>query len=158
MTDDEKLPSNLQKGAERIPPKYKIPSYKIRLFEKSEDILLFSKRSYRVSFLVVFMAIKTRAVNMVFDTGSERKFIWEHFLKAELLKTIQASNRHSLKSGTNREDTCLKIIMLHVETDYLSVKVVFGNVRSLAVPVLLGASSIDRFVKGILPPEGRFVS
>lgn len=38
------------------------------------------------------------------------------------------------------------------------MKVVFGVVRNLEVPVLLRTPYIDRFVMGIFPPEWKIIS
>lgn len=48
------------------------------------------------------------------------------------------------------------VIFLNVRMDDLRVRTWFCTVENLTVPVLLDTSSIDRFVKGILPPERNF--
>lgn len=46
---------------------------------------------------------------------------------------------------------------LGVRMGYYRVRIVFGIVRSLVVPVLVGTSFVHRFVKGILPSKQKIV-
>lgn len=63
-----------------------------------------------------------------------------------------------MKDATNQKVTVVGRIALHVKMGDCRVKVVFGDVRHLVVPVLVGTSFMDRLVKGIFSLERKMVS
>lgn len=58
-----------------------------------------------------------------------------------------------LRSATNRKVNIAGTVLLHIRIEDAIIRVVFGDVRSLAVPILLRTSFNDRFFKGIFPPK-----
>lgn len=84
------------------------------------------------------MANKMRPVNCVFDTGAGLNIIREDFLGAEWLEAIQVNNRPSLMNETNRKDSIVRTVALHVRLVDSRVRAVFGIVCNLVVLALLG--------------------
>lgn len=58
-----------------------------------------------------------------------------------------------MKNGTNQKAGVVETITLHIRIGDSIVRVVFGAVRNVAAPVLLGTSFIDTYFKGSFPPE-----
>lgn len=73
----------------------------------------------------------------------------EKFLKAEMLRSIQANNRLSLRNETIMEISDIKKITLRVRLGDNSLTVLLGTVRTLAVPVLPEIKFIDGVFKDI---------
>lgn len=62
-----------------------------------------------------------------------------------------------LTAATNKSFGVDDVMLLHVLLGYLRVKTLFCFVTRLAVPLLLGSSSIYRFVRVLYPHEQKFV-
>lgn len=63
-----------------------------------------------------------------------------------------------MENATNDKISVVKRISLDIRIGDSRVRVVLGVERDLAVPVFLGTSFIDRFVKGFFSPEPKEVS
>lgn len=92
-----------------------------------------------------------------FETGAGPDFILDDFLEKEWLKDLQANSRPAFKNATNQNVTVFGTITVLVRIGDSGVRVVFGVVRELAVPLLSETSYIDIFVKGIFSREGMIV-
>lgn len=66
---------------------------------------------------------------------------------------IRTSHATALRSATSKSVRVLEIITLHVRMDDCRVRVDFGIIRNTSVPILLGTSVINRFVKRVFPAE-----
>lgn len=109
------------------------------------------------SISVGLMANKMRTFNNVFDVSSEQNVIREVLVEAEWFSAIQERNRSALKNTTNPKVSVVRMMTLHIRIKEYSVRVVFGVIRHLTVPVLLGTSFIDRFVMGIFSTDRKIV-
>lgn len=81
----------------------------------------------------------------------------EGFYQTEWLDAILAIGEPFLQGLTNQRFIIVGTFLLLVRIEDACVRVVFGEVRNLAVPVLLGAPFINKFVKGNFPPEHKIV-
>lgn len=117
----------------------------------------YSKKKLRSVHFVGLNANKMHSVNSVFNTGVGLSLIREDFLEVDQLGYIQANNPSSLRNSTNQKAKIVGTITLRVRIRDSRVRVVFVIVRYLAVPVFLGTSFIDSFVKDIFPSERKIV-
>lgn len=83
--------------------------------------------------------------------------IREDFYETYWLQGIRAVTASSLRSAATQKVGIVRTLFIHVRVGDARIRVVFGVARSLGVPILLRISFIDRFVKGILPPEQKVV-
>lgn len=90
--------------------------------------------------------------NRGLDTGAELNFIQEEYLEANWRKFTQTSNWPGLKNAANQKNNVVGAILLRVKMGDTRVRVDFNVVSHFAVPVLLGASFINRFVTNIFCP------
>lgn len=107
-------------------------------FEDAAGVTLFNKENYKVSISVVITANEMRTVSCVFDTGAGLNVIREDFLGKRWARSMKQNISNNLKSATNQGVRVAGTITSHVRMCDCRVCVVFGVVKSLAVPVLLG--------------------
>lgn len=63
-----------------------------------------------------------------------------------------------LCSATNQRVEIVGILSFYVRMDEARVRVELGELRNLAVPILLGTSFVDKFVKGVFPSKRKIVT
>lgn len=80
-----------EEDVELIPPNCTVPYGEICLFEETGEVVLFSKRTYKVSISAGLMANQIHHVNCALKIGTGPSFIREDFVIAELLKTVQVN-------------------------------------------------------------------
>lgn len=113
---------------------------------------LFIKGNRKVSRSVGLIAKQLPTVNIDFSIGASSNLIQERKFDKKYLKTIQTARRPALRKYDEPEwlhcwDDSVTVWM----SDFI-VMVVFGVVRYLTIPVVLGISFIDKFVKSVFPP------
>lgn len=96
-------------------------------------------------------------VNSVFYKGAGLNPIREDFVQAEWPRARKVNSRRSLKNEIDYIVCIVGIIMVQVRMGYSRVKVVFGIVWDLAVPVVLRTLFTDRIAKNIFSREQRIV-
>lgn len=154
---DETISSDEQEGNGRIPPLYQDSYTQICLFEETEDILLFKKRSCEVSISVNPITNKMHHLEIVFGTGAGPTLIWKNFPEADWLKSVQVNNQPSLKNATNQKVSIIGAIKLHVRIRVSTVMVVFGVVPDVAVLVSQGPRSSTGSWRAASLPERKIV-
>lgn len=105
-----------------------------------------------VSISVGRMTNKVHTVNSVFDTNLRR------IPKDRMAQRYTGKQATSFKNAINQKVSAVGTITLQVRMGDSRVGVVFVVVHNLAIPVLLGTSFIDRFVRGIFSPERKIVA
>lgn len=90
--------------------------------------------------------------------GSGPNLIRKSSIPPILTYRIRAMKHPGLTAATNQSVSVDGVILLHVLLGELPVKVFFSVVTHLGVPLLLGTSFIDRFVRGIYPQVRKVVS
>lgn len=84
------------------------------------------------------MAKKMHTVSSVYDAGAGPNVTRKTFLELKWLGGVQASNQLALKCETSQKVLVFGKVMIRVRIGDVRVRVVFGYVRCLAVPILLG--------------------
>lgn len=96
-------------------------------------------------------------VNYVLDTAVRPNLILEELFESDEITYIRACDNPRLRSVTNEKVEIVGTIVLYVRIGESLVRVMFGIVRNLAVPALLGTSLIDKFNKGIIPTKPNII-
>lgn len=96
-------------------------------------------------------------VTYSFETSAGTNLSREMFLKASLLQNIRGASSLSLRSATSQNVSIVGKTLLHFKIGHAHIQQLFGVVRSLTVPILLGISFIDIFLNEIFPLEHEIV-
>jgi hypothetical protein len=91
------------------------------------------------------------------DTGATMNLIAAKFLPPEWRSKIRPYNGREVESANKTTLTILGLLPLYVRMGDLKVKVWFAVTQDLCARVLLGTPFIDRFIKGMFPPERKIV-
>lgn len=81
----------------------------------------------------------------------------EDVLETDWLHTIQAPNEKCSRGATTQEVIIAGTVLLHVRMGDARIRLLFGTLSYMAVPILLGMFFIDRLVKRIFQPEHMIV-
>lgn len=71
-----------QEGVECIPPNSEVPCCVIFLLKETEEIVIFNKKSYKVSLSIGLVPKKMHPFNSVFNTCAGRNLIREDFFES----------------------------------------------------------------------------
>lgn len=134
------------------------PYTEVCTFEKSKSATLFAKRNYSVDIGIGLNTSYMGPITCVFHTGAGPTLLREDHVKHDWLTLIRPCDNQRLKNATNQEVKVVGTNMLHDRTEYIHVRVMFGIVRNLAIRVLLGATLVDRYIKGVFPTDWKIVS
>lgn len=142
---------------ERTLRHYKVSHDIIYLFEKTEDMLPFNKRKYKLSTFIRLTANKVYVIESVFRRGSGPSFTWVEFLKTEWRKYIQANCRTIFKTVTDQKVSFVGTVTWHIRVGEFLGRIVFSILRSLVVPDLLEKSTIEIFLNNFFCSERKLV-
>lgn len=99
-----------------------------------------------------------RLIVCVFDTVTNPNLKRADFLEASWLDSIHQLNMPEMCSAFDTKLFLSGTITLHLMICESRTLVTFGVVDKLALPVLLGMTFIDRYIRSVYPAEKRTVS
>ena len=126
-------------------------------FDTKDIIALFQKRNYKIRISWGTKSNSLSPKTVVLDTGAGPNLVNRNDLPREWMKKIRLIRNVKLTSASRNAMNLVGVLPLFIRMGDLKVRVWFGVVENLAVPVLLGTSYIDRFVQGIFPQERKVV-
>lgn len=91
-------------------------------------------------------------INCLLDTDAGPNLMVSRFIPPNCRSRIKSVVDAHLSAATRQLLNDMGVILFKVRMGELRLRTCFGIVQKLAVPVMLRTSSMDRFVKGILPP------
>lgn len=157
--DKDQSPSKRNEGEDQIQRDIKKTSNTQRMSKKQytevcafvgiDEVTLSNKRSCEETISIGLKSSCMRLVNCLFDTNAGRNLLCELIVDHDWICSIFICKKLWLQSATNQKDVVTVTITLCVRIADLGVRVMFGIVRKFAVPVFLGTSFIDKFVKWI---------
>lgn len=107
--------------------------------------------NYQVLICVGITSNTLRPVVSIFDTGAGQNLVRTPFLLLKFRCCIHPIPTILLKSSLDSLVHIMGQVMMFVHLQDLQVRVYFAVVESFAMPLLLAAWAIDRFVKGMFP-------
>lgn len=110
-------------------------------------------KNYKIHTCVRITSSTSRSTVSVIDTGSGLILVRTSLLPVKRHDQIRPVLNMSHESTSNHLVNVIGKIMDFVQLGDLHVRVHFSVVENLAVPLLMAASCIERFVSGMLPTE-----
>lgn len=117
---------------------------------------MFNKRDYKVAIAIELNSLRMCPVNGVFETSAGPNLLHADMVKLDWKSPIRVIDKRRLSSAINQKVEDVDTI-IHINMGEARVRVTFGIIKNLAVPVLLRTSFIAKFVKGIFPTERKIV-
>lgn len=117
------------------------------------DVKELFKKNFRVQICVGILSNMSRPTVCVFDAGAGSNLVCTSYLPVNRFKRICPIQNMSLRPASNNPRRHHRKIILSIQPGDIHVFVDIGAVDNLAVPLLIGTSFIDRFVKEIYPME-----
>lgn len=118
-------------------------------FDKTDVIALFKKKNSKVHIFVTITSSIPRPPTRVFHTGPGPNMVRTSFLTLKWRYCTWFIHKMSLKLASYNPNHVIGKAMLFLQLCDLHAGVPFRVVEILAVPLLVGTSFIDRFVKEI---------
>lgn len=139
-----------QKSSENLDESYQdIPS-----FLQTGEISLFNINHYKVSVLIGLIWSRIRPVVCIVDSGAGPNPVIANFLDQSLLKNIQLCDMPEIQSVSDTKLVVSRANTFHLRIGESQTRVTYGVVDRLPVPVLLGTTFIDNFIKSCTRPKG----
>lgn len=127
------------------------PYENIYTFRKTGNLALFNTEYQKASISICTVATEKHRVDLCLQHGAGPDLVKENFLRQGWHMMTELAHAQDMKSATSHSVCVLYIISLHVMTGDCRVRVDFGVVGNLVVPLLFVKAFIDRFVNGIFP-------
>lgn len=124
---------------------------------KAPAIFVSSRKKYKDSISIGLSPQNKRPMQSIFSNSAVPDLIREDILEIDWFQNMRTVSASSLRGVTNQEISIVGTVLLPVIKEDTRISVVFGIVRSLGVPISLGATFIDIFSKGIFPAEHSIV-
>lgn len=122
-------------------------------FDETEVIAFFKTKNYKVHMCVRITSNVSIPTVSVFKPGTGLSLVCTSFLPVECHDHLHSIHNMSLNSVQNNPVNLISKIMLFIQLADLHTCAHFGLVHNLVVPLLIGISFIDRYVKGVFPFE-----
>lgn len=126
-------------------------------FDDTSDVVLLIHRNYKAAVTVDLSSREMRTINRVLHTGDGPNLIGENDLCDKWLPAVKSEQKPQLQSVTYQKLPMVGKITVHVRVGGARVRVDFGAVRQMAVPVLLESSFIDKYDREIVPDKRKIV-
>lgn len=153
------LPQKVQ--VHRSPPSYLHPPTKYNDYScevpYTDNQAAAVRPNYKVSATVGLSPEMMITTPVLIDTGATMNLVAAKFLPPEWREKVRPYNGRDVESANKTSLTISGLIPLCVRVGDLKVKVWFAVAQDLCTRVLLGTPFIDRFIKGIFPPERKLV-
>lgn len=117
----------------------------------------FSGKIYKVAISFGLNTSGMHPINFVCNNSARRSFLQKDIFEPYWLPSIRSCHNPRLRHVTSQKVEVVAAIFLDVRTGDSVLRVMSGIVRNLTVPVLLGTSFIDRFIKVIFASERKIV-
>lgn len=117
------------------------------MLETPGNICVFNENNYKVSISVSFSSLKICTIQSIFHTGAGPKLVSKNLLEIDGLQTIRTVTESSLRYVSDKKISIVETFLLYVRMGDGCIRVVFQDVRKLAVSNLLGASSSTNLSK-----------
>ena len=126
-------------------------------FDEDEAIAMLSSRNYKLRMSWGINSKSLLPQTVILDTGAGPNLVDYGRLPEKWKKKIKKVKRVSMTSASKDKMNLVGVIPIVIRLGDLKVRVWFGVIEELAVPVLLGTSFADRFIQGIFPQERKVV-
>lgn len=90
-------------------------------------------------------------LNSVCGTGAGPNLLREDKVIPDWMSPFRVCKKLRLRSSTNEKVEVVVTLMLYIGMEETRIRVVFGLIKNLGVPVILDTSSINKLVKVIFP-------
>jgi len=152
LTPEERMYNRALQAQAKTPFKAELP-FKVG----NSEVALFSGTNYKVNVSIGQQKSTLLPTEAVLDTGACPNLIDKRYIPLKWRHAIRPQEVSRLRGANNTTLVVEGVILLHVRVGDLCVKVWFGVVPVLVTKVLLGTTYINRFVRGIFPPEQQVV-